>query len=100
DRGTRLLRWLAEVTVNKPYGEPPTLLDPGEKRPAAVDLSQPSPHGSRQRLLELGPERFAADLRQRVGVEVTDTTFRDAHQSLLATRVRTKDLIRIAPFVG
>ena len=100
DRGTRLLRWLAETTVNKPNGEAPTLLDPGVKRPAGVDLSQPSPHGSRQRLLELGPEGFAADLRRRVGVEVTDTTFRDAHQSLLATRVRTKDLLRIAPYVG
>jgi len=100
DRGTKLLRWLAEVTVNKPNGEAPTLLDPGVKRPADVDLSQPSPQGSRQRLLRLGPEGFAADLRSRVGVEVTDTTFRDAHQSLLATRVRTKDLIRIAPYVG
>ncbi len=100
DRGTRLLRWLAEVTVNKPWGEPPTLLDPGVKRPAGVDLGQPSPKGSRQRLLALGPEAFAADLRARVGVEVTDTTFRDAHQSLLATRVRTKDLLRIAPYVG
>ncbi|MFL6063658.1 MAG: pyruvate carboxylase, partial [Friedmanniella sp.] len=100
DRGTRLLRWLAETTVNKPNGEAPTRLDPGVKRPEGVDLSKPSPHGSRQRLLELGPEGFAADLRQRVGVEVTDTTFRDAHQSLLATRVRTKDLIRIAPYVG
>ena len=100
DRGTRLLRWLAETTVNKPNGEAPTLLDPGVKRPAGVDLTQPSPHGSRQRLLELGPEGFATDLRNRVGVEVTDTTFRDAHQSLLATRVRTKDLLRIAPYVG
>jgi pyruvate carboxylase len=100
DRGTRLLRWLAETTVNKPNGEAPTRLDPGAKRPSGIDLSKPSPHGSRQRLLELGPEAFAADLRQRVGVEVTDTTFRDAHQSLLATRVRTKDLLRIAPYVG
>ena len=100
DRGTKLLRWLAEVTVNKPWGEAPTHLDPGVKRPAGVDLAVPSPKGSRQRLLELGPEAFAADLRQRVGVEVTDTTFRDAHQSLLATRVRTKDLLRIAPYVG
>src|SRR3954449_4408925 len=100
DRGTRLLRWLAETTVNKPNGEAPTRLDPGVKRPEGVDLSKPSPHGSRQGLLELGLEGFAADLRQRVGVEVTDTTFRDAHQSLLATRVRTKDLIRIAPYVG
>lgn len=100
DRGTRLLRWLAEVTVNQPYGKAPTLLDPGEKRPSGIDLDQPSPHGSRQRLLELGPEAFAVDLRNRTGVEVTDTTFRDAHQSLLATRLRTKDMLRIAPYVG
>ncbi|HET9871474.1 MAG TPA: pyruvate carboxylase [Propionibacteriaceae bacterium] len=100
DRGTRLLRWLAEVTVNKPHGDAPTRLDPGEKKPAGVDLSRRSPHGSRQRLLELGPAGFAADLRSRTSVEVTDTTFRDAHQSLLATRVRTKDLLRIAPYVG
>jgi pyruvate carboxylase len=100
DRGTRLLRWLAEVTVNKPYGDPPTRLDPKVKRPAGVDLTKPSPHGSRQRLLDLGPVQFSAELRARTNVEVTDTTFRDAHQSLLATRVRTKDLIRIAPYVG
>src|SRR5690606_33871185 len=100
DRGTKLLRYLAEITVNKPYGDRPSVLDPGEKRPAGVDLSQPSPHGSRQRLLDLGPAGFAADLRGRTGVEVTDTTFRDAHQSLLATRLRTKDMIRIAPYVG
>src|SRR5215213_70216 len=100
DRGTKLLRWLAEVTVNRPHGEAPTRLDPGVKRPAGVDLGVPSPHGSRQRLLELGPEGFAADLRSRTNVEVTDTTFRDAHQSLLATRIRTKDLLRIAPYVG
>src|SRR4051794_18546875 len=100
DRGTKLLRWLAEVTVNKPWGEAPTRLDPGVKRPVGIDLSVPSPQGSRQRLLELGPEGFAADLRSQVRTEVTDTTFRDAHQSLLATRVRTKDLLRIAPYVG
>jgi pyruvate carboxylase len=100
DRGTRLLRWLAEVTVNKPYGDPPTRLDPKVKRPADVDLTKPSPHGSRQRLLDLGPVEFSAELRAQTNVEVTDTTFRDAHQSLLATRVRTKDLIRIAPYVG
>ena len=94
DRGTKLLRWLAEVTVNQPHGPAPTQLDPGAKRPAGVDLSKPSPQGSRQRLLDLGPQAFAADLRQRTAVEVTDTTFRDAHQSLLATRVRTKDLLR------
>jgi pyruvate carboxylase len=100
DRGTKLLRWLAEVTVNQPHGPAPTQLDPGLKRPTGVDLNVSSPPGSRQRLLDLGPEAFAADLRRRVPVEVTDTTFRDAHQSLLATRVRTKDLIRISPYVG
>ncbi|HEY5787045.1 MAG TPA: biotin carboxylase N-terminal domain-containing protein, partial [Microlunatus sp.] len=100
DRGTRMLRWVAEVTVNKPYGDAPTLLDPRDKLPAGVDLGRPSPHGSRQRLLDLGPAGFAADLRSRTNVEVTDTTFRDAHQSLLATRVRTKDLLRVAPYVG
>ncbi|GGL57183.1 pyruvate carboxylase [Microlunatus endophyticus] len=100
DRGTKLLRYVAEITVNKPNGNRPTLLDPGEKRPAGVDLSVPSPHGSRQRLLDLGPAGFAAELRSRTNVEITDTTFRDAHQSLLATRVRTKDLLRIAPYVG
>jgi pyruvate carboxylase len=100
DRGTKLLRWLAEVTVNQPHGPAPTQLDPGLKRPTGIDITLPSPIGSRQRLLDLGPEAFAKDLRQRVPVEVTDTTFRDAHQSLLATRLRTKDLIRISPYVG
>src|ERR671916_120899 len=96
----RAKRSLAEVPVNKPHGEAPTRLDPGVKRPAGVDLTVPSPRGSRQRLLELGPEGFAAHLRARTTTEVTDTTFRDAHQSLLATRIRTKDLLRIAPYVG
>ncbi len=86
--------------MNRPCGAPPPRLDPRETLPAGVDLSQPSPDGSRQRLLALGPEGFAADLRSRVNLEVTDTTFRDAHQSLLATRVRTKDLLRVAPYVG
>ena len=59
-----------------------------------VDLGVEPPAGSRQRLGELGPEGFAAWLRGRTEVAVTDTTFRDAHQSLLATRVRTRDLRR------
>jgi pyruvate carboxylase len=51
-------------------------------------------------LRELGPERFAARLREQTRVAVTDTTFRDAHQSLLATRVRTRDLLAVAPYVA
>ncbi len=92
DRGTKLLSWLADVTVNKPNGERRVELDPQEKLPAAPDPLRELPPGSRQRLQELGPEGFAAELRAQTAVAVTDTTFRDAHQSLLATRVRTRDL--------
>ncbi|PRY50097.1 pyruvate carboxylase [Geodermatophilus tzadiensis] len=99
DRGTRLLTYLADVTVNKPHGERPHLVDPVQKLPR-VDLRTAPPDGSRQRLLELGPEAFAADLRGRTELAVTDTTFRDAHQSLLATRVRTKDLLAVAGHVA
>ncbi|HEY0577442.1 MAG TPA: pyruvate carboxylase [Pseudonocardia sp.] len=99
DRGTRVLTYLAGVTVNKPHGARPAVAEPVDKLPH-VDLSQPAPDGSRQLLAELGPERFAARLREQTEVAVTDTTFRDAHQSLLATRVRTKDLLAVAPHVS
>ncbi|SDY46576.1 pyruvate carboxylase [Modestobacter sp. DSM 44400] len=99
DRGTRLLTYLADVTVNHPHGERPHLVDPADKLPA-VDLRQPPPPGSRDRLRHLGPERFAADLRAQAALAVTDTTFRDAHQSLLATRVRSKDLLAVAGHVA
>ena len=99
DRGTRILRYLADVTVNQPNGAAPTRLDPAEKLPAlpAELMDAPAPEGSRQRLRELGPEGFAAQLRAAQHVEVTDTTFRDAHQSLLATRVRSRDLTAVGP---
>jgi pyruvate carboxylase len=100
DRGTRLMSYLADVTVNKPNGPAPALVDPREKLPSGVDLTVAPPAGSRERLGELGPEGFAAWLRGRTEVAVTDTTFRDAHQSLLATRVRTRDLVEIAPYVA
>ncbi|CDK01016.1 Pyruvate carboxylase 2 [Microbacterium sp. C448] len=99
DRGTRLLNWLVDVTVNKPNGENPLSIDPAMKLPK-VDLSAPAPDGGRQRLLELGPTGFARALREQKPLAVTDTTFRDAHQSLLATRVRTRDLIAVAPYVA
>lgn len=98
DRGTRLLTYLVDVTVNKPHGERPNVIDPAEKLPA-VDLGTP-PAGSKQLLDELGPAGFARWLREARAVGVTDTTFRDAHQSLLATRVRTKDLLTVAPYVA
>ncbi len=65
-----------------------------------VDLRQPAPAGSRQRLLELGPRGFADALRAQTALAVTETTFRDAHQSLLATRVRTRDLVAVAPYIA
>ena len=98
DRGTRLLTYLADVTVNKPHGERPQLLDPAEKLPHVPQEAPPA--GSKQRLDELGPEGFARWLRESPNLGVTDTTFRDAHQSLLATRVRTRDLLAAAPAVA
>lgn len=111
DRATKALTWLAEVTVNQPNGErvegidPRTKLPhyPGDKQdePFRSPFDGPSEHtpppGWRQRLLELGPEGFARALREQQAVAVTSTTFRDAHQSLLATRVRTRDLLAAAP---
>ena len=99
DRGTKVLQWLAEVTVNKPYGERDGKLDPQLKLPD-LDLELAPPKGSRQLLQELGPEGFAAWMRNQQALLVTDTTFRDAHQSLLATRVRGRDLVAAAPYVA
>src|SRR5690606_22342310 len=65
-----------------------------------LELSTPAPAGSRQRLQQLGPEGFARALREQKALAVTKTTFRDAHQSLLATRVRTKDLVAVMPHVA
>ncbi|HEX6355288.1 pyruvate carboxylase [Actinophytocola sp.] len=98
DRGTRLLSYLVDVTVNKPHGDRPNVIDPVKKLPD-VELGTP-PDGSKQKLTALGPEGFARWLRESKAVGVTDTTFRDAHQSLLATRIRTKDLRTVAPYVA
>ena len=98
DRGTKLLSYLGGVTVNRPNGPPRAVLDPQVKLPPVPPGDAPA--GARQRLLELGPARFAAELRAQTAVAVTDTTFRDAHQSLLATRVRTRDLVAVAPAIS
>ncbi len=99
DRGTKLLTYLADVTINRPYGPLPVSTDPVSKLPD-TDLRQPPPPGSRQLLLQHGPAEFARRLRAQERVAVTDTTFRDAHQSLLATRVRTRDLLNVAGHVA
>ncbi|GEE02031.1 pyruvate carboxylase [Gordonia spumicola] len=101
DKGTKLLSYLADVTVHKPYGELPTPVHPHTKLPA-LDRSvlAAPPAGSKQRLDELGPAGFARALREQKALAVTDTTFRDAHQSLLATRVRTSGLSVAGPYVA
>ena len=99
DRGTKILNWLTDVTVNQPNGTGAGLVDPALKLPV-VDVDSAPPPGSRQQLLELGPVGFASALRAQTALAVTETTFRDAHQSLLATRVRTRDLVAVMPTVA
>ncbi|NNE95362.1 MAG: pyruvate carboxylase, partial [Acidimicrobiales bacterium] len=91
DRATRLLRWLGEVTVNGVHGEAPLDNDPQVKLPPRP--TEPPPAGTKQLLDQLGPEKFAEWMRSQTQLLVTDTTLRDAHQSILATRVRTIDLV-------
>ena len=98
DRATRLLRFIGEVIVNgnpEVEGRPPvTGLTPA---PLPRHLPEAVRPGHRQRLEELGPERFAQWMREERRILITDTTMRDAHQSLFATRMRSRDLWEIAP---
>ncbi len=97
DRASRLLSRLTDVTINREREPPDGLIDPRAKLPA---LAGKPPEGSRQRLQEIGPAAFAAELRAQTAVAVTDTTLRDAHQSLLATRMRTFDMLGAAPHLA
>ncbi|MGH9677099.1 MAG: pyruvate carboxylase, partial [Candidatus Acidiferrum sp.] len=107
DRATRLLSYIADVIVNgradvkksaklAGHNEPavPTTIALGVSRPRHLSF----PNGTRDQLMELGPDRFAQWMREQKRLLLTDTTMRDAHQSLLATRMRTHDMLRIAPF--
>ena len=113
DRATRLLSYLGDVIVN---GNPEVA---GKKWPeeyssgngttedkSVLLLEVPftkgvtPPDGTRQLLLELGPKSFAEWTRKQKRLLITDTTFRDAHQSLLATRVRSLDILRVADAVA
>jgi pyruvate carboxylase len=98
DRASKLLTYAAEVTVNGFPGvvKPANYVGVQEPPPPAFDKNAPVPEGSRQVFQKLGPERFAQWIRQQKRLLLTDTTFRDAHQSLLATRVRTRDMLRVA----
>ena len=98
DRGTKVLTYIADITVN---GHPET-----EGRPApATDLKTPKPpshgtdlaYGTRNLLEQKGPAAVADWMLKQQQVLITDTTMRDGHQSLLATRLRSIDMIKVAP---
>ncbi|SEG82040.1 pyruvate carboxylase [Bosea lathyri] len=97
DRATKLLSYIADVTVN---GHPETRGRPAPHPDAATPVVPFSPKeipsGTKQLFDQLGPEGFAAWMRAQQQVLITDTTMRDGHQSLLATRVRSRDIVSIA----
>ncbi|GAN10441.1 pyruvate carboxylase [Mucor ambiguus] len=106
NRAQRMLGYLGDVVVNGSQvkgqvGEPtykheidvPVLVD---AQGSNIDPTTAAPEGWRKVLLDQGPEGLAKAVRAHPGVLIMDTTWRDAHQSLLATRVRTVDLLRIA----
>jgi pyruvate carboxylase len=99
DRATRLLNFIGEVMVNgnaEVRNRAPTVT-PGYVRPPRIKLGAPPP-GTKQKLDELGPANFADWMLNEKRVLITDTSMRDAHQSLLATRMRTHDMVTIAPY--
>lgn len=100
DRATKILSYIGETIVNgnslvkdraKALRRIPAPI-------AEMDLKQSPPAGTKTLLTELGPEKFSQWVREQNKLMVTDTTFRDAHQSLLATRFRTDDLLNIAEY--
>jgi pyruvate carboxylase len=98
DRGTRMLNFLADVTVN---GNPDVKFKDPEKKfekPVipAFSIDAPYTKGTKDLLTELGPEGFSKWLKNEKKIHYTDTTLRDAHQSLLATRMRTYDMLKVA----
>ena len=98
DRATRLLTYLADVTVNghpetRNRQHPPAHALPPKAPPSIAEIP---PSGSKQLLDQMGPEKFAKWMLKQKRLLITDTTMRDAHQSLLATRMRSFDMIAVA----
>lgn len=105
NRAQKILYYIAELMVNGPKTPLITSLKPAEIVPVIPDSSSQAAHSTpqsswRQIYVDQGPEALAKAVRQHKPLLLMDTTFRDAHQSLLATRVRTFDLLKIAPFVS
>ncbi|GAC1632653.1 MAG: pyruvate carboxylase [Candidatus Acidiferrum sp.] len=101
DRATKLLSYIGDVILN---GNPEVK---GKKDPEVVDVAPlpkvpgiEPPKGTRQLLQKLGPKKFAAWAKKEKRLLITDTTLRDAHQSLMATRVRTYDLLATAAAIS
>jgi pyruvate carboxylase len=105
DRATKLLTFIGERIVGRqplpptasPKGGMGDITPPPPPSGEGVGGRGSPPPGTRDRYRKLGPEKFAAWVREQTRLLVTDTTMRDAHQSLLATRMRTYDMLRIAP---
>ncbi|BDV43822.1 pyruvate carboxylase [Geotalea uraniireducens] len=98
DRATKILSFLGEVVVNGSPGivKPLKSAELMEAQVPEVDFAKPRPTGSRDLLMKLGPEGLSKWILEQKKLLLTDTTMRDAHQSNLATRVRTSDLLKIA----
>jgi pyruvate carboxylase len=102
DRATKLLTFLGDVIVNgNPHSKGHKLAGPAPQiaSPASNPKAKPA-KGTRDLLLELGPKKFAEWTTKQKRLLVTDTTFRDAHQSLMATRVRSYDMLAVAGAVA
>jgi pyruvate carboxylase len=98
DRATKALNYIANTIVNG--NSDVKFIDPNKTfrtpKVPAFDKAKDYPRGTKDMLNEMGPEKFCQWLKNEKQVLYTDTTFRDAHQSLLATRVRTKDMLAVA----
>lgn len=92
DRGTKLLRYIAETTVNGYAGKGPQEKPAFEPLPVLATTGE-KPAGTKQLLDEMGPKKFVKWVQAQKEVLFTDTTYRDAHQSLFATRLRTYDML-------
>ncbi len=105
DRATRTLSYLSDITLNgnpsakgwKPQAVMAKALVPNS---LVIEHHAEVPTGSRDLLLDLGPEKFSQWIRDEQRLLITDTTFRDAHQSLIATRMRSFDMLRVAEAVS
>ncbi|CAM9501038.1 pyruvate carboxylase, mitochondrial [Lampetra fluviatilis] len=101
NRAQKLLYYLGHVMVNGAMTPLPVKAKVSDIDPVVPDVPLGGPpSGFRDVLVSQGPEAFAKAVRKHRGLLLMDTTFRDAHQSLLATRVRTHDLKAISPFVA